>query len=307
MSEPRRPSPETSEALRAKRHGLETRALVLRGIRELFHQLGFLEVETPVRLRTPAMEAHIDAEPAGARWLRTSPELHCKRLLAAGYEKVYTLGPCFRQNELGGRHHPEFTMLEWYRARAGYRDILDDTLLLLRRLAPAGIPRPGHRIDTHRHHEITVSDAFLQFADWDPCRAFDEERFERDLLEKVEPSLPRDAPVVLIDYPRECAALARCKEEPPHTGERWELYLDGVEIANAYGELTDPAEQRRRFEEWAALRASEGRKVYPLDEPFLAALASGLPPCAGIALGVDRLAMILAGATTLDEVIAFRE
>ena len=302
-----RPRPADPETLRAQRRVLELRAKLNDAIRRFFRERGFLEVDTPVRLRTPAMEAHIDAEPAGARWLRTSPELHCKRLLAAGYEKVYTLGPCFRQNELGGRHHPEFTMLEWYRARAGYRDILDDTLLLLRRLAPAGLPRPGHRIDTHRHHEITVSEAFLQFADWDPCRAFDEDRFERDLMEKVEPSLPRDAPVVLIDYPRECAALARCKEEPPHTGERWELYLDGVEIANAYGELTDPAEQRRRFEEWAALRAAEGREVYPLDEPFLAALASGLPPCAGIALGVDRLAMILAGAGTLDEVIAFRE
>lgn len=257
------------------------------------------------------MEAHIDAEPAGERWLRTSPELHCKRLLAAGYEKIYVMGSCFRRGELGKRHHPEFTMLEWYRTHAGYRDLLQDTVELLRALAPEGITRPNGasawHIDTHRHYELSVSEAFRKFAGWDPCRNFDEGRFEEDLMEKVEPALPRDAPVFLMDYPRECSALARCKEDPPFEGERWELYLDGVEIANAYGELTDAEEQRRRFKAWADLRKKEGREVYPLDEPFLEALQAGLPPCAGIALGVDRLVMILAGEVTLDPVIAFRE
>jgi lysyl-tRNA synthetase class 2 len=157
-----------------------------------------------------------------------------------------------------------------------------------------------------RWERITVSDAFVQFAGWDPVKAFDAERFDLDLVDKVEPRLPRDVPVILTDYPAEAAALARRKAFHPRVAERWELYVGGLELANAYSELTDAAEQRARFEACAEARRNLGRPVYPMDEEFLAALPS-LPPCGGIALGVDRLVMLFADAATLDEVMAFRE
>jgi lysyl-tRNA synthetase class 2 len=137
--------------------------------------------------------------------------------------------------------------------------------------------------------------------------AFDTERFEHDLVAKVEPALPRDTPVFVMDYPAAAAALSRRKPGREAVAERFELYIGGVEIANAFSELTDPVEQRRRFEEWARERRAAGREVYPLDEAFLTALETGMPPSGGIALGIDRLVMVLAGKTSLDDVIAFRE
>lgn len=301
-------------ALRARLPGLALRSRLLRALREFFHARGYVETETPARVRAPALEAHIHAEPAGDVWLRTSPELHMKRLLAAGADRLFQLGPCFRRGERGARHHPEFTMLEWYRAGADYRDLLGETRELLTAAAAAvlgatRVPRPGGRALelAAPWRELAVSDAFARWAGWDPAAEWDADRFDRDLVERVEPALPREVPVALLDYPAPAAALARLKPGDPRRAERWELYLDGVEIANAYSELTDAAAQRARFEQCARERAARGAEVYPLDEDFLAALDSGLPPCAGIALGVDRLAMILAGADTLDPVLAFRE
>jgi lysyl-tRNA synthetase class 2 len=151
---------------------------------------------------------------------------------------------------------------------------------------------------------VTVSEAFRRFAGWDPVAAYDADRFDLDLVEKVEPALPHDRPVFLWDYPAEAAALARLSAANPRTAERWELYVAGVELANAFSELTDAEEQRRRFAACAEERARLGKEVYPLDEEFLAALAAGLPPCAGVALGVDRLVMLLADAESLDDVRA---
>ena len=291
---------------------LALRSRVLRAIRQFFDARGFLEVETPVRIAVPAMELHIDAMPAGDAWLRTSPELHMKRLLAAGCERVYQLGPCFRQGECGARHHPEFTMLEWYRTPADYRDILAETKALIAAVAEAAL---GHTwLDYCRTHielmpvweVLTVAEAFRTFAGWNPVECFDADRFDLDMVNKVEPNLPTTGPVVLMDYPAAVAALARRKPEDPRVAERWELYIGGIEIANAFSELTDPAEQRARFEACAAQRRALGKPVYPLDEDFLAALESGLPPAAGIALGVDRLVMLLAGAFSLDDVLPFR-
>jgi lysyl-tRNA synthetase class 2 len=290
--------------LRALRPALELRSRVLSAIRAFFLDRDFLEVETPVRLPTPALERHIDAEPSGAGFLRTSPELHMKRLLAAGHERLFQMGPCFRKGERGARHHPEYTMLEWYRANADYLEILRDTTDLLATLAPLA---PQSSTINHSPLTIRVRDAFLQHAGWDPVAAYDADRFERDLVARVEPALPRDRPVVLMDYPAPAAALSRRKPGDAAVAERWELYLDGVEIANAFSELTDAAEQRARFKAWAEERRAAGCEVYPLDEAFLAALETGLPPSGGIALGVDRLVMVLAGATSLDAVIAFRE
>jgi lysyl-tRNA synthetase class 2 len=292
---------------------MELRSRVLTAIRAFFIDRDFIEVETPVRLPTPALERHIDAEPSGAGFLRTSPELHMKRLLAAGYKRLFQMGPCFRKGERGIRHHPEYTMLEWYRADADYLDILQDTTDLLAALAPLALPRQpstlNHSPLTINHSPLTipVRDAFLAHAGWDPVADYEAERFERDLVERVEPALPRDRPVVLMDYPAPAAALSRRKPGNAAVAERWELYIHGVEIANAFSELTDAAEQRARFEAWAEERRAAGCEVYPLDEAFLAALEAGMPPAGGIALGVDRLVMVLAGATSLDAVIAFRE
>ncbi|MBM4156395.1 MAG: EF-P lysine aminoacylase GenX [Lentisphaerae bacterium] len=293
-------------------HPLALRSRMLAALRAFFAGRGFVEVETPVRVAAPALETHIDAEPSGDRWLRTSPELHMKRLLARGWPRLFQMGPCFRRGERGELHHPEYTMLEWYRAPGDAAAILGDLRALLPEAALAACGRPAARrggieIPLDGPWEIlTVADAFRRWAGWDPVEAFDADRFDLDLVDRVEPALPRDRPVVLTEYPAAAAALARLKPSDPRVAERWEAYLGGVELANAYSELTDPAEQRARFEACAAGRRARNRDVYPLDESFLSTLAR-MPPAGGAALGVDRLAMLLAGADSLDAVMAFRE
>jgi len=282
---------------------LMLRDVLMRRIRAFFYDRGFTEVETPVRLKIPCMELHIDAEPSGDHFLRTSPEIFHKQLLAAGHSNIFEVGKCFRSGEFGPLHNPEYTMLEWYRAHADYMDILDDTKALIS--AVAGIADPGlcGLADWKR---LTVSEAFKEFAGWDPVGSYDEDRFDIDLVEKVEPALKQFAgPVVLIDYPVEAAALSRRKPDNPLVAERWELYINGVEIANAYSELTDPAEQRERFAECAEQRKALGKEVYPIDEAFIQALEA-MPPSGGVALGVDRLLMLIAGADSLDDVLPFR-
>ena len=304
--------PADSDALRDLRRVLELRAQLTDALRRFFRERGFLEVDTPVLLPANAPEANIDAIPAGAGWLRTSPELAMKRLLAAGQEKIFQLGPCFRDGEHGRWHHPEFTLLEWYRADAGYIDILADAKALLAFVAKelrgtTDFTWQGKPVSFAQElwEKQTVSLAFVAHAGWDPAHVFDPDRFDLDLVTRVEPALPKDHPVVLIDYPAPLAALARRKPDDPARAERWELYLAGIELANAYSELTDPAEQRARFEQANAAREKRGAKPYPLDEAFLAALAQ-MPPSGGIALGVDRLLMILADADSLDGVLPFR-
>lgn len=280
-------------------------------MRRFFDARGFLEVSTPVWLPANAPEDNIDAVPASSGWLRTSPELAMKRLLAAGLPAIYQAGPCFRAGERGRIHRPEFTLLEWYRAPATSADILDDTKALLADLALAlrgtlDFPwlGPPLTLDPARWERISVSDAFLRHAGWDPARTFDPDRFDLDLVNLVEPALPHDHPVVLHSYPAPLAALARRLPDDPLRADRWELYLGGVELANAYGELTDPAEQRIRFEASNAARAARGAAEYPLDEAFLADVGH-IPTAGGIALGLDRLLMILADAPDLDAILPF--
>lgn len=297
------------QRLAGMRPALEVRHRVLEAIRRFFADARFLEVETPARVPVPALELHIDAEPAGQAYLRTSPEFHMKRLLAAGYERIFQIGPCFRKGERGRLHNPEYTMLEWYRTNADYLTVLADTEDLVVRAA-CGATRtgpPGTDIDFAPPWErVSVREAFVRCAGWDPVAQFDADRFDLDLVAKVEPKLPKSKPVVLMDYPAQAAAMARRKPGDSAVAERWELYIGGIEIANAFSELTDPVEQRCRFETWARLRQQTGSAVYPLDEPFLAALERGLPPSGGVALGVDRLVMALSGATSLDRVLPFR-
>ena len=271
---------------------LPERARVLRQIRAFFDARGVAEVETPVRIPAPAPEPHIDCPPSGDWFLRASPELQMKKLLAAGMERIYQIGPCFRAGEKGRRHSPEFTMLEWYRANADYSDIARDAEELL-----AEVLRPRRSAALPR---VTVREAYLRWAGWDPVEAWDQDRFDFDMATKIEPNLPK-GPLFLMDYPAPAASLARLKADDPRVAERWELYVDGLELANAFTELTDPVEQRRRFEGARAERRALGEADYPLDEAFLDALAR-MPPSGGVALGVDRLVMLACGVHDISEV-----
>lgn len=290
---------------------LQTRSRVLQAVRSFFYARDFIEVETPVRIPAPALETYIDTPPSGRAWLRASPELHMKRLLTEGCQRLFQIGPCFRTGECGRRHNPEFTMLEWYRANADYTDILRDTEALLNHVFTTVTGTPvlsyqGQTIDLSRPwHCHTVQDVFRRWAGWDPVSAWDPDRFDCDLIEKVEPALPRDKPFVLTDYPAPAASLARLKPQNPRVAERWEVYAGGLELANAYSELCDAAAQRARFLATAEERRALGKEVYPLDEPFLAALERGMPPCGGIALGIDRLVMLACGASDIADVRAF--
>ncbi|MBQ9430271.1 MAG: EF-P lysine aminoacylase GenX [Kiritimatiellae bacterium] len=285
----------------------ERRAGIIRAVRAFFDTNGFIEVETPARILAPAPESQIDAPPSGPAFLRASPELQMKLLLCAGYPKIYQIGPCFRLGECGRRHNPEFTLLEWYRADSDYLQMLSDTEGLLTALAGDGITYRGRRIDLRPPWpRVRVRDAFLQWAGWDPVEHWDADRFDLDMVSKVEPSLPQDRPCVLMDYPEPAASLARLKPDDGKVAERWEVYIGGLELANAYSELCDAAAQRRRFEESTEDRRALGKAEYPLDEDFLGALEyPGMPPSGGIALGVDRLVMLLTDAADIADVRQF--
>ena len=307
-----RASPRSGEAVPfvPSAPSLALRARAVRAVRAWLDGAGFVEVETPVRVRAPANEPHIRPPASGGAWLRASPELHMKRLLAAGMERIYQIGPCFREGELGDRHSPEFTMLEWYRRGGTWLDLMDDVRAFCAAAARAAagsetVRFRGADIDLGGEWErIPVREAYRRWAGWDPVETWDAERFDLDMALKVEPALPRDRPLFLVGYPAQAASLARLSPDDPRLAERWEAYVGGMELANAFGELVDPAEQRARFVEAAREKAALGEPVFPLDEPFLAALGS-LPPSAGAALGVDRLAMVLADAPSIAAVRAF--
>ncbi|MDA1043652.1 MAG: EF-P lysine aminoacylase EpmA [Verrucomicrobia bacterium] len=298
-----------SESMRLER--LAIRSQTLYAIRDWFRDRGFIEVETPIRVAAPAPEVHIDAFRSESGFLRASPELFLKRLLAQGAERLFEIGPCFRRGERGVLHNPEYTMLEWYRTDTDYLGVLEDCCDLLRSVAERVtgsriLQFQGASIDLGlAWEEIRIRDAYLDYAGWDPFVDFDEDRFDIDFIEKILPVLKGKGLVVYRDYPIECAALSRCAENTPSYAERWELLVGGVELANAYTELCDATEQRQRFEAWNQQRGAMRREVYPIDEAFLAALDAGLPACGGIALGVDRLLMLLCNASDIKEVRAY--
>jgi lysyl-tRNA synthetase class 2 len=296
---------------------LRERARVLGAVRRFFDARGFVEVQTPAAVPSPGLDLHLDAfalvsnEGDAPRWLATSPEYQMKRLLADGWERIYQIGPAFRRGELGARHNPEFTILEFYRANAGMEDVMRDTEQLVSAVTGGKVNLHGRVVDVEPPLDrIAVCDAFERFAGWSVdatlrAAAEDEDAFHRTLVEKVEPALERiDRGVFLVDYPATQASLARKSPRDPRVAERFELYVAGVEVCNGFGELVDPVEQRARLEHDRRERAARGMPVYPIDERFLEALAR-TPPSGGNALGVDRLVALACGSTDIREVVAF--
>ena len=299
-----------SRLLSRRRRALDIRARMIGALRRFFLDRDYLEVETPARIPAPTPEAHIDPVPSGNWFLQPSPELCMKRLLAAGYPRIFQICRCFRQGERGARHLPEFTMLEWYRRDIDSRELMDECEALVlsaaRDLGVGNMLSYGGRSIrlTPPWPRISVREAFASRASISLDAAIREDRFEETLAFEVEPFLGREAPLFLHSYPMAFASLARADRHDPSVAERFELYVAGIEPANGFAELTDPVEQRRRFDEVRAEAERRGGVAPPQPERFLQALER-MPEASGIALGVDRLAMILCDAGTIDEVVAF--
>lgn len=326
-----------------RRPFLLARARIAAAVRAHFAAQGFLEATCGALQLAPGAEVHLHAfateaiGPDGARtplYLHTSPEFAAKKLLAAGEEKLFTLAQVFRNRERSRTHAPEFTMLEWYRAHAPYTQAMEDAVALVRvACAAAGasaIAWGEGRLDPAAPAErLSVADAFARHAGIDLLATLTDrgegrpdalykamraagisapdgeswsDLFSRALAERIEPHLGHGRLTLLCDYPACEAALARRKPEDARLAERFELYACGVELANGFGELTDPVEQRARFEADMAEKAARYGERWPIDEDFLAALAH-MPPASGVALGFDRLVMLAAGATHIDQVI----
>jgi len=305
---------------------LRLRAALLNAIRGFFAERGVLEVSTPLLSRHATVDRHIESfTTQDGRWLQTSPEFAMKRLLAAGSGPIWQLAPVFRYEEQGRHHNPEFAMLEWYRPGFDHHRLMDEVEALIRRCgAPQAVPDFGWQRYSYR-------EAFQTFAGIDPfvlgAAALREQLAARGIHEPpgldpdeiasrdfwldlwmsyvVGPQLGREAPAFVYDFPASQAALSRIRHETPPVAERFELFWRGIELANGFHELTDAAEQQRRFEDDQQWRRAHGRIVPPYDANLIAALQAGLPPCAGVALGVDRLLMLLTRSERLEDVLSF--
>lgn len=297
-------------SLTRKKGILWRRAKIIQSIRGFFTSRGYLEVETPHRIPAPAPESHIDPFSSEGWFLHPSPELCMKRMLSAGYEKIFQICHCWRKGERGSQHTPEFTLLEWYRVGRDYFDLMVECEELIQTLAGElglgdSLQYQGHQILLESPWErITVEEAFIRYARISAKEALRKDRFDEVMVREIEPRLGIERPTFLYDYPSERRSLARLKKEKPSVAERFELYLGGLEMANGFSELTDPEEQRRVFQSEILIRQSLGKPVYPIPEKFLDELEE-MPPSAGIALGVDRLVMVLLNERRIDEVIAF--
>ncbi|MCP3964952.1 MAG: EF-P lysine aminoacylase GenX [Lentisphaerae bacterium] len=289
----------TTEELKNIKARLEIRAGLISAVRAFFDSRGFMEVSTPVLINAPAPEEYIEGISAAAGFLRTSPELQMKQMVCAGYEKIYQLGPCFRKGEFGSRHRPEFTMLEWYQTDIDYKELMDFTFELIKESvfalkASYEIEYQNETVDFSQAPEIiNVADAYQRFTGKSVENADLTDEFDTLMVDCIEPELGKGKMTFLKDYPANRAALARLKADNKEVAERWELYVCGMELANAYSELTDPREQRMRFAEARRVRKTNGFVEYPEAEEFFAAMEKGMPECAGCALGIDRLVMLL--------------
>jgi lysyl-tRNA synthetase class 2 len=298
------------QRLAAKRSNLWLRARLLQAIRRFFIEKEYLEVETPHLILAPAPEVHIDAIKAGGAFLHTSPELCMKRLVSAGYSRIFQICRCFRKGERGEHHLTEFTLLEWYRAGIDYVQLMDECEEMVLSVSQdlgfgTRIHFQGKDIDLNRPWErISVKEAYERYASMPMEKALSLKQFDEVMVREIEPQLGISKPAFLYDYPGEFAALARMKENDPELAERFEIYMGGLELANAFSELTDVREQQARFERDRLEREQLGKTVYPLPEKFLEALVH-MPDSVGIAFGVDRLAMVFGNAEKIDAVISF--
>ncbi len=298
-----------SNRLQHIKSNLIRRSLILKNTRSFFYSHGFLEVETPVRVPVVAPEQYIVPFSSDGWFLSTSPELWMKRLLAGGYDRLFQISRCFRKGEFGSTHNPEFTMLEWYRVGSDYHEMLKDTQKLIISIADnLGTNNIVHYLEQQIDislpwEEITVQTAFLKYAGWDPLIYPDPERFDLDLVSKVIPGFKQNRPIILKEYPAYLASLAKLEKSDPRVAERGEVFIGGLEIANAYSELNDPHEQQRRFDKEIALINSAGGKA-SIPGKFIECLGS-LPACGGIALGMDRLVMLFCNTDSIHDVLAF--
>jgi lysyl-tRNA synthetase class 2 len=297
---------------------LRERAALLAKVRAFFVARDFLEVETPIVVPSPGLDLHLDAFAVDAgkttRYLTTSPEYQMKRLLAEGYPRIFQITKAFRRGELGARHNPEFSLVEWYRTNAGATEVMCDTEQLVAAVT-GGVVVLGERVVdvSPPFARMTVGEAFERYAACPFSQMLqlaerDEDTFFRLLVDRVEPALERqDRPVFLTEYPATQASLARKDPRDARVAERFELYLAGVELCNGFGELTDPVEQRARLLADQSEREARGLPVYPIDEAFLAALEKGIPPSGGNALGLDRLIALACGTKDIAAVLSFTD
>ncbi|MFO1134336.1 MAG: EF-P lysine aminoacylase EpmA [Rhodoblastus sp.] len=321
-----------------RRDFLKARGRIANACRAFFQAEGFEEVETACLQVSPGNETHLSAFATeliagdGSRsqlYLHTSPEFACKKLLAAGEERIFTFARGFRNRERSALHHPEFTMLEWYRAGAPYAAIMADCVALARAAAEAAgrgaLTFRGRTADPFAAPEVlTVAEAFARFAGLDLLAALEDrgalakaaaalsirvaadddwsDLFSKILNVRIEPELGRGRLTLLTEYPAREAALARLKPGDPKVSERFEMYACGVELANGFGELADPAEQRARFEASMAEKQRRYGEAYPIDEDFLRALEI-MPEASGVALGFDRLVMLASGAERIEQTL----
>ena len=289
---------------------LKLRARTVQAVRDFFIEKDYLEIETPCRIPAPAPEEHIDAQISGDWFLQTSPELCMKRLLAAGYHRMFQICKCFRQNERGSKHLPELTMLEWYTSGTDYFDMMAQTEDLLCYVAEninSGnyLVYQSNKIDLKKPWpKISVAEAFEKFTSTTLERALSKDLFDELITSEIEPNLGRKRPVFLYDYPASFAPLAMAKPENPSLAQRFELYIAGLELCNAFTELNDFEEQRKRFEVEIKKRYALEKRVYPMPEKFLESLEF-MPDASGNALGIDRLVMLFANTTKIDDVVAF--
>ena len=288
---------------------LTRRSELLRTLRNFFYDGGFIEVETPVVIAAPAPEENIESLTAERGFLRTSPELAMKELLADGVERMFQLGSAFRHGEMGRRHREEFTILEYYAVGWDYLKLADFTFKLiagsLKQVSGRSqLSWQGQLLDLGKVEYIRVEDAYLRYAGVSPF-GLEAEEFDRLMVEKIEPCLGQGQLTFLYDYPLEYAALSQRSQRDCRVAERWELYGCGLELGNAFGELTDAAEQKARFEAAYRERQARGMRAYPEPEGFYRALDKGIPASSGCAIGVDRVVMLLLDAYSIDEVRAF--
>ena len=289
---------------------LQLRARIIQAVRRFFIQLQYLEVDTPIRIPAPAPEAHIDAIATEDWFLQTSPELCMKQLLAAGFSKVFQICKCFRNKERGRHHLPELTMLEWYNAGGAYTDLMDDCQELIgfvaeQTIGSSTLSYQGQAIRLDPPWpRLSVHEAFRRYASVGAEEALAQDCFEEVMVNEIEPNLGATRPLFLYDYPASLGALARLKPENRLVAERFELFIAGIELCNGFSELSDPLEQRKRFESEQKIRKSLHKPVYPMPQAFLTSL-NDMPAACGNALGLDRLVMLFADTTEIDDVVAF--